>query len=63
MFILMRGRELFLDRTSHPQTPSHVISGIVLGLTIWLTAGACFGLAVWGARESQRRKNQKPSLD
>ncbi len=34
---------------------------MVLGLVIWLTAGAVVGLVVWDVRESQKRRNQKPS--
>ena len=61
MFILMTGWGLFFGRTSHPQTPSHAMFTMVLGLVIWLTAGAVVGLVVWDVRESQKRRNQKPS--
>ena len=61
MFILMTGWELFFGRTSHDQTPSHAMFTIVLGLVIWPTAGAVAGLVLWDVRESQKRRNQKPS--
>jgi hypothetical protein len=58
MFLVMSARELFFDRPHATQTTSHFIFQLLIGLAIWLTAGAGFGLAVWEVRQRKQRKKQ-----